>query len=263
MQGSVEEFRTNWQRPETKYCHWTRGEPVNQIQFAFRQNWLEFAKITEPLKPWAGKKCLEVGAGRGTMSMYFADAGFLPTLIDACQEPLDQSRAAFEKNNLSARFMVGDALSLPLEDESFDVVFSYGLLEHFDDILPPLKEQVRVLKHGGVLIAYVVPNSPNACDPMWSLISDTLGGSDSNKSPVYRNGKPCGEYGTVLEDIGLRDLLAIGVYPHPIISASPNFPFTMNSPEDELKIVAAFKKRNRWRCFPADGQGFIVWGWKR
>ena len=37
--GSVKEFDQNWsKRKETAYSHWTRGNPENQIQLAFRNH---------------------------------------------------------------------------------------------------------------------------------------------------------------------------------------------------------------------------------
>lgn len=264
--GSIEEFRANWQRPETKYCHFTRDAPVNQIQFAFRQNWLEFDKIMEPLKPWQGKRCLEVGAGRGTMSMYFADNGFKCTLLDACEEPLNQAKEAFTEHNLHARYVLGDALELPLADESFDVVFSYGLLEHFEDdgIGKVIDEQIRVLKPGGVLISYVVPLAPNECNRRWKLMSDVLGGHLNDKSPVYRNRLLQLHYEREFESLGLESVTGHGVYNFPIISPSPDFPFTLNSPEVEQLIVNKFCSANGfWSCPRDFGQAFIVWGWKR
>ncbi len=52
-------------------------------------------------------------------------------------------------------FVAGDAAALSFPDETFDVVFSQGLLEHFRDPLPLLREQVRVLKPTGSLIVDV------------------------------------------------------------------------------------------------------------
>lgn len=260
-QGSVQEFRQNWQRPETKYCHFTRGEPVNQIQFAFRQNWLEFAKIMTPLLPWDNKRCLEVGAGRGTMSMYFADAGFNCTLLDACEEPLNQAKAAFTEHGLSARYVLGDATALPLADESFDVVFSYGLLEHFEDVAKPIAEQCRVLKSGGVFLAYVVPSTPFSYARYGDAIARHQG-----KEPPFRSAKPVQDYWRTLEKISGRASCCLFVYPLPMLSASGAFPFTLNSPETELALVSEFQKTvaaNGWYGTEDCSQGFILLGWKK
>ena len=49
----------------------------------------------------------------------------------------------------------GDTFSLPFADESFGMVFSQGLLEHFRDPSSALREQVRVLAGGGILVINV------------------------------------------------------------------------------------------------------------
>lgn len=272
-QGSVEEFKANWQRPEAQYCHFTRDEPVNQIQFAFRQNWLEFARIMEPLKPWAGRKALEVGAGRGTMSMYFADNGFDVSLLDACEKPLEQAHKNFERHGLKYHCHVGDAMQLPFEDESFDVVHSYGLLEHFDNGGPLdaiISEQHRVLKKGGCWIAYVPIGKPNRSFPGMNAVNEAVrlyakAEIESGKS-VYLNDNPW-----LLTHATARqyfdELNSFSVYPFPMIGPSVEFPFTLNPPHIELAIVAEFKKSElNWVIFDdyeESHQAFIVWGWKR
>lgn len=266
-QGSVAEFKANWERPEAEYCHFTRGEPKNQIQFAFRQNWLEFARIMEPLKPWDGRKALEVGAGRGTMSMYFADAGFDCTLLDACEKPLEQAKLQFERHGLKCETHVGDAMQLPFEDESFDVVFSYGLMEHFENIFPPILEQARVLRSGGLLVSYVVPDNENErCDFRWAKYLNAISFGRSNKQEVYRNRLGPTVYEVAFAGFCGREVnrvFSTGVYNAPILGGL-GFPFTLNDHATEERLVECMKsdvERFGWDGPPS--QAFIVWGWKR
>jgi len=51
----------------------------------------------------------------------------------------------------------GDVLQIPLKSEKFDIVFSLGLIEHFDEPDKILKKHVDLLKPGGLLIC-IVPN---------------------------------------------------------------------------------------------------------
>ena len=48
-----------------------------------------------------------------------------------------------------------DALALPFRDGAFEVVFHQGLLEHFRDPLPLLRENARVTGHGGRVVVDV------------------------------------------------------------------------------------------------------------
>ena len=81
--GDKESFIKSWQgRKEGLYNHWTRDEPKNQIQLAFREHWKVFQELLKNKLFNKGKRCLEVGCGRGTASAYFSDAGYNCTLLD-------------------------------------------------------------------------------------------------------------------------------------------------------------------------------------
>lgn len=101
-------------------------------------------------------KVLEVGCGTAI------DASVLMRNSRVYAVGLDRAKAAVEiAKKISAsfkqspEFVVGDALSLPFQDEAFDLVFSQGLLEHFHDPRGALYEQVRVLRASGDLIVDV------------------------------------------------------------------------------------------------------------
>lgn len=242
MQGSVKEFNRCWNNPEREYNHWTRGEPVNQIQLAFRQHWLYFKKFLLP----EYETCLEVGCGRGAISSYFADAGYKCTLLDTNRDVLKTARRIFEENGHRANFVQGDAFNLPFKDESFDVVVSIGLLEHFRDIEQPIKEQFRILRPGGLFIGYIVPGKPD-------------------KSGIYRTDYRAEHYINLIKGLDVTDIHSTGLYPLPMISRSPEFPFTLNSPFIESVIVKVFKSilavrklftGSAWTC--KKGQAFVV-----
>lgn len=139
FRDSIVQFDDNWKRcPEARYNHWVRGRPSNQIQLAFRQHWKLFQEMM------AGEdagRCLEVGCGRGSISSYFADHGFDCFLLDSSKTVLETAQAIFGRNGHRATFVHGDALDIPFEADSFDVVVSIGLLEHFEDVERLLAEQ--------------------------------------------------------------------------------------------------------------------------
>src|SRR5262245_22175425 len=115
--GDSENFEKNWEiRPESLYNHWTRGEVNNQIQFAFRQHWSLFSGLMDEPGFNRGRRCLEIGCGRGSISAYFADAGFDCTLVDIAPNVIEIARNIFDKAKLKARFMVGDANDLRFGD---------------------------------------------------------------------------------------------------------------------------------------------------
>jgi len=115
-----------------------------------------------------GARVLEVGAGSGRDSAALARAGAQAFLLDASPGALEL--AARNPEVFRGRSLVqGDALSCPFPDESFDLVFHQGLLEHFRDPAPLLAENRRILRAGGVLLVDV----PQTFHP-WTLLKKPL-----------------------------------------------------------------------------------------
>lgn len=105
--------------------------------------------------PAKGKRALEVGAGSGRDSVALAAEGAIPFILDYSQASLEVARAVAVREGQRAILVRADALRLPFREGTFDVVFHQGLLEHFRDPMPLLRENVRSLKPGGILLVDV------------------------------------------------------------------------------------------------------------
>jgi len=103
------------------------------------------------------KSILEVGCGRGATLLEFARKGSNVVGLDYSNEALDMCKALETRNGTTGRatFVNGDAGKLPFLAESFDFVFSVGLIEHFENPAGILLEQQRVLRTGGYLLVQV------------------------------------------------------------------------------------------------------------
>ncbi len=101
-------------------------------------------------------RVLEVGCGTAIDSHLLAqDPSYSIFALDRSLEAIQVARRISQYFRRSATLFVGDASVLPFPDGTFDVVFSQGLLEHFREPMPLLREQVRVLKPSGFLIVDV------------------------------------------------------------------------------------------------------------
>ena len=92
---------------------------------------------------------LEVGCGLGTDGAQFAKAGAHYTGIDLTDAAVDLARQRFELFQLPGTFRVADAEHLNFPDNSFDIVYSHGVLHHTPDTAAAVREIHRVLRPGG------------------------------------------------------------------------------------------------------------------
>jgi ubiquinone/menaquinone biosynthesis C-methylase UbiE len=281
IKGDAGAFDANWKaREESNYTHWVRGEVENQIQLAFRNHWSLFSElmVKEPLY-LSGKRVMEIGCGRGSLSCYFSDAGYDCTLVDLSEKVLETAEKIFSNNDLDAKFLVGDANDLEMPDNSFDVIYSIGLLEHFEDVETTLKEQIRVLADGGIWFGYIVPKYSNNIQKDYAWINNILKGyqenheaTEQNKEKIFRSDYGSERYIPILERLGLKNVQASGVYPLPMISHSIDFPFSLMPKKSEQELVEYLKKmlienQNKtgthpWLCKEGHGNAFLVWGVK-
>ena len=96
-----------------------------------------------------GLRVLEIGCGLGTDGAQFAQAGAHYTGIDLTEAAIELARKRFELSGLIGEFWVADAENLDFADDSFDRVYSHGVLHHTPDTARAIAEIHRVLKPGG------------------------------------------------------------------------------------------------------------------
>jgi ubiquinone/menaquinone biosynthesis C-methylase UbiE len=142
-------------------AHWqqqpcgTRDLPAEDRRRFFRQLEDERYQLEPYLPPFArfeegrGKKVLEVGIGAGTDFINWVRHGAQTSGIDLTEQGVQLTRERLRLEGLEADVRVGDAEQLPFADNSFDLVYSYGVLHHSPDTVRAIQEVRRVLKPGG------------------------------------------------------------------------------------------------------------------
>lgn len=97
---------------------------------------------------------LEAGSGRGMISALLAERGYDVTLLDTSIEALEISREVFRIRHCGFRAIQGSMFAVPVPDGFFDVIWNAGVLEHFHfhEQVEALRELVRALRPGGLLI---------------------------------------------------------------------------------------------------------------
>jgi SAM-dependent methyltransferase len=105
--------------------------------------------------PVDGTRVLEVGAGSGRDSVALAEKGATVVLLDYSMASLEVSREVARRSGVRPLLVRADALRMPFREGTFDAVFHQGLLEHFRDPMPLLRENVRSLRADGILLVDV------------------------------------------------------------------------------------------------------------
>lgn len=104
----------------------------------------------------AGAAVADIACGTGYGSSILSKAGANSVLgIDVCKESIVYAQEKYGGSR--TQFMVGDAMSLDLQDSTFDFVTSFETIEHVADPWRLLCEFRRILKPNGKLIL----SSPN------------------------------------------------------------------------------------------------------
>jgi SAM-dependent methyltransferase len=99
---------------------------------------------------------LEIGLGQGADSEQLIRRGALWSGLDLTAESVERVRTRLALRGLShGGLKQGSALDIPYADNSFDMVFSHGVLHHIPQIDRAQAEIRRVLKPGGELVAMV------------------------------------------------------------------------------------------------------------
>lgn len=141
---------------------------------AFFDNYDKFrytkeAHILECLKSieFSGKRTLEIGLGQGADSEQIIRLGAKWFGLDLTAESVKRVQIRMRLRDLFFGVVQGSVLALPFAENSFDIVFSHGVLHHVPEIHQAQEEIHRVLKPNGELI--VMLYAKNSLNYLFSI----------------------------------------------------------------------------------------------
>lgn len=108
---------------------------------------------------WTDKSVLEIGAGLGTDGRRIIRAGAKYTGINIDRGSTLAAARAFQVFATPGLILEMDARALHFPDNSFDVVYSFGVLQHIPEVKRAVSEIARVLRPGGDFIFMVYNRS--------------------------------------------------------------------------------------------------------
>lgn len=120
--------------------------------------------VLDGLRAVGAQTVLDVGGGHGQLAGPMARAGHQVTVLGSaavCARRIREEVAAEQ-----IRFLVGNVLALPFEDQSFDAVVSVRLLPHCERWPELVRELCRVARFA-VVVDYPTRRSLNALAPLF------------------------------------------------------------------------------------------------
>ena len=122
-----------------------------------------------------GKKLLEVGCARSQLLPYFAkEFGFEVHGLDYSEIGCEMARAILERESVNGLVYLADFF-LPPENlkQQFDVVFSYGVAEHFGSTEKCLSAFAAFLRPGGLMVT-IIPNMTGLVGLLQRLVNKPI-----------------------------------------------------------------------------------------
>jgi 2-polyprenyl-3-methyl-5-hydroxy-6-metoxy-1,4-benzoquinol methylase len=137
--SAAQSFGYEWERFPDMYQEWER-------------NFLEYMSPHTP-DFFRGKRVLDAGCGGGRHAHYAAKSGAEVWAVDlgAAVEVAKANNRSFD----NAHVAQADLHHLPFEPESFDLVYSIGVLHHLPDPESAFRNLLRYIKPGGWIQIYL------------------------------------------------------------------------------------------------------------
>lgn len=264
--GDHEVFDKTWSKIELFY---NEGDIVKSRTFPELWESVKFQRLAEEF-PTQPIKALEVGCGSGGVSLYFHNTrGYEVELVDLSDEALRFAHHNFEvygAKPLHATFRKADTNKLPHADGTFDLVMSFGLLEHFTDIDKPISEQLRVLKPGGIFFSDIVTKrfSVDTFGKLPGMVKKTIGTigrgkftelGHADEADFFENNYPLTRYLAAVEQYGGKIQFARGNRPYTSLGRFPLLTPAL------LNFYKSKVGQRLWQDFDISGSAFSkFWG---
>jgi SAM-dependent methyltransferase len=131
----------------------------------------------------SGKDVLELGCGAAQWSIALAGLGARPVGLDLSRRQLEHARKAMGEAGAEFPLVEASAENVPLDDESFDVVFCDHGAFNFADPARLVPECARLLRPGGLLaFSMLTP----LFDVFWDNDRETVGDEPLNNYFEHR-----------------------------------------------------------------------------
>jgi ubiquinone/menaquinone biosynthesis C-methylase UbiE len=155
------------------------------------------SRLNELVSLPARASLCDVACGTGNLALSFADRVARIVGVDPAPKMLAQFAAASRERGLDIETVQSRAESIPLEDETFDLVASRLAPHHFADVRAAVGEMARIAKRNGRV---AVIDLAGHDDPAIDAFNHTL---EVLHDPTHGRSLRAGEWRALFEDAGL------------------------------------------------------------
>ncbi|GAB3757176.1 class I SAM-dependent methyltransferase [Microlunatus parietis] len=140
------------------YHDWEADTYDDKWSISFDERCIDYARdrftAVAGTDGWPYARSLEIGAGTGFFTLNLMQAG---VIVDGEVSDISAGMVAAAQRNaerlgFAIGGRVGDAESLPYDDDSFDLVIGHAVIHHLPDVRQAFAEIRRVLKPGGRVV---------------------------------------------------------------------------------------------------------------
>lgn len=158
-QSSQELNKQWWENLPMTYEDWEKSDRLPKDFVVLEKLFLQsnpWVSKNFDFSKWKNKRVLEIGCGSGAVTCLFAKAGANVVAIDLTEMATKLTKMNAHSQELSVEVFNMDAEKTAFESESFDFVFSWGVLHHSSAPLETFREVSRVLRSGseGLIMVY-------------------------------------------------------------------------------------------------------------
>jgi len=136
---------------------WTKFSSFDPAEIERMGN--EYFDLLEGIPVNENSYVLDVGCGTGRWSYYLSPKVKFIEAIDPSNAVFSAARLTDGKPNI--RVTKAGVDNIPFDDNSFDFIFSLGVLHHLPDTVAALKKIFRKVKPGGYFLVYLYYNLDN------------------------------------------------------------------------------------------------------
>ncbi len=162
---------------EHKYLSEHYGSYDEEGRLVSRHGQVEFLTTIRYIEKYlqTGMRILEIGAGTGAYSLYFADRGYEVDAVELVEHNINILKSK-QKPGCKLQIRQGNAIDLSCyEDHTFDITLVLGPMYHLfdaEDKHRALSEAIRVTRPGGVIFtAYCIHEGTII---MWGFQNDNI-----------------------------------------------------------------------------------------